>query len=128
MRPASQTILVVEDEDAIRTIVVTVLGRRGYRVLAASTPSAAVDLFRKHGEVIDLMITDVIMPEMNGPALAERLIAARPDLRVLFISGYTDGVMLDATNPNISFLSKPFQPSTLAGKVREILSGAASQE
>jgi len=122
MAVSPQTILVVEDEDAIRTIVVTVLGRRGYQVLAASTPSAAVDIFRAHAGAIDLMITDVIMPEMNGQALADRLVAERPDLRVLFISGFTDGVTLDDRKPNVSFLSKPFQPSELAGKVQEMLS------
>jgi DNA-binding NtrC family response regulator len=125
MSAAAQTILVVEDEEQIRTILVTVLGRRGYQVLAASTPSAALELFQTHGGAIDLMISDVIMPEMNGPALAERLLAERPDMRVLFISGFTDGVTLDARRPNISFLGKPFQPSVLAGKVRDILGAAA---
>ena len=117
------TILLVEDEDAVRQVVATVLRRQGYSVLAASTPGAACELFEQHAGTIDLLLTDIIMPEMNGPALAQRLVAARPELRVLFISGYADSASpFDAGNPNLSFLSKPFHASALAAKVREALS------
>ena len=74
------------------------------------------------------MLSDVVMPEMNGPALAQRLVAVRPELRILFISGYADGASpIDGSNPNVSFQSKPFQASVLANKVREILSKPAGR-
>jgi PAS domain S-box-containing protein len=117
----NETILLVEDEDAVRVIIGAALRRQGYHVLESSTPSGAYDLFAKQGQSIDLLLTDVVMPEMNGPALAQRLVAARPELRVLFISGYADVASFDAGNPNISFLGKPFQASVLAAKVREVL-------
>ena len=117
-----ETILLVEDEDAVRVIISAVLRRQGYQVLEASTPRGACDIFEQHAREIDLLLTDVVMPEMNGPALAQRLVAVRPELRVLFISGYADVASpLDAENPNISFLSKPFQASVLANKVKDIL-------
>jgi PAS domain S-box-containing protein len=118
-----ETILVVEDEDAVRAIISTVLRRRGYRVLEAATPSGACKMFEEIVGEIDLLLSDVVMPEMSGPALAQRLVAARPELRVLFISGYADeaSTPIDANSPNVDFLSKPFQASALAEKVREIL-------
>jgi len=117
-----ETILVVEDEDAVRVIVTAVLRRQGYRVLEAPTPALAIELFERHGPEIDLLLTDVVMPGMNGPALAQRLVAVRPELRVLFISGYADlSVPIDVDNPNVSFLSKPFQASALTGRVRDLL-------
>jgi two-component system, cell cycle sensor histidine kinase and response regulator CckA len=117
-----ETILLVEDEAAVRVIVRTVLQRQGYRVLEASTPQEACDLFDAHAGEIDLMVTDVVMPQMNGPALAQRLVSVRPELRVLFISGYADvATPFDSDNPNVSFLSKPFQASALNERVREML-------
>jgi DNA-binding NtrC family response regulator len=118
-----ETILLVEDENAVRLIVGAVLRRQGYRVLEAATPRAACGLFDRHADEIDLLITDVVMPEMNGPALAQRLVGGRPELRILFISGYADmGSPVGANNPNVGFLSKPFQASVLAARVREMLS------
>ena len=117
-----ETILLVEDEDSVRVIAAAVLRRQGYQVLEASTPTIAADIFEERGDSIDLLLTDVVMPEMSGPALAQRLVAARPRLRVLFISGYADVASLDTGNPHTSFLSKPFQASMLATKVREALS------
>jgi PAS domain S-box-containing protein len=118
-----ETILLVEDEDAVRVIVSAVLRRHGYNVLEAASPKRAVEIFEQHGEGIDLLLSDVVMPEMNGPSLAQRLVARRPSLRILFISGYADVASpLDSAGPNVSFLSKPFQASALAAKVREILS------
>ena len=126
-RPAAvggrETILLVEDEDSVRVIIGAVLRRHGYHVLEAATPGEACELFAVHGPEIALLLSDVVMPEMNGPALAQRLVAVRPELRILFISGYADGASpIDGSNPNVSFLSKPFQASVLANKVREILS------
>jgi CheY-like chemotaxis protein len=120
-RGGRETILLVEDEDAVRAIASVVLRRHGYQVLEAPTPRIASELFERYGSTISLLLTDVVMPEMSGPALAQRLITARPELRVLFISGYTDVASLDTGNPNVSFLSKPFQASVLASKVREVL-------
>ena len=122
---AERAILLVEDEDAVRTIVSAVLRRSGYRVLQAATPAHACELFEAHREDIDLLVSDVVMPNMNGPALAQRLIGQRPDLRILFISGYADSVgPLDSISPNVSFLGKPFQGSALAERVRELLARA----
>jgi two-component system, cell cycle sensor histidine kinase and response regulator CckA len=117
-----ESILLVEDEDAVRVIVSAVLRRQGYNVLEASTARHACEIFAEQAEEIGLLLTDVVMPEMNGPALAQRLVGLRPELRVLFISGYADMVMpLEADNPNVSFLSKPFQASVLTERVRQML-------
>jgi two-component system, cell cycle sensor histidine kinase and response regulator CckA len=118
-----QTILIVEDEEAVRAIASAALRRRGYEVLESSSPREACELFSLHAPKIDLLLTDVVMPEMNGPALAQRLVARRPQLRVLFISGYADigSSRFDSENPNIGFLNKPFQAWQLAEKVDEIL-------
>jgi CheY-like chemotaxis protein len=123
--PGRGTVLLVEDEDGVRKIIRTVLKRQGYDVLEAATPEAAIAIFEeRHGD-IDLLLTDVIMPGINGPALAQRLVAVRPELRVLFVSGYAGpGLPLDGSSPNVSFLGKPFEAAALATKVREILSRA----
>jgi len=122
-----QTIVVVEDETAVRTLITAVLKRRGYRVFEAPTPQMALELFQQHGDAVDLIITDVVMPDMNGPMLVERLMTVRPRLRVLFISGYADiGAPLDPANRNMSFLSKPFRASALADVVGNMLSEATS--
>lgn len=118
-----ETILLVEDEPAVRRIIGAALRQFGYRVLEASTPSGACKLVEQHPERIDLLVSDVVMPEMNGPALAQRLVGARPSLRVLFISGHADVLAAPhaANHPNIDFLGKPFRASVLAEKVRSIL-------
>jgi PAS domain S-box-containing protein len=117
-----ETILLVEDEDSVRVIVGAVLRRQGYQVLEASTARGACEVFEQHESQIQLLLTDVVMPEMNGPALAQRLIAHKPELRVLFISGYSDmQIPLETENPNLGFLSKPFQASALTTRVREML-------
>jgi nitrogen-specific signal transduction histidine kinase/ActR/RegA family two-component response regulator len=122
----NETILLVEDEDAVRAIVMAVLSRQGYRVLEAPTPAVACDLFDRYGDEIDMLLTDVVMPGMNGPALAQQLVGRQPGLKVLFISGYADlAVTLDANNPNVSFLSKPFQAAALSARVRDILNRPA---
>jgi two-component system cell cycle sensor histidine kinase/response regulator CckA len=118
----SETILVVEDEDAVRHILIRVLQQNGYRVLEAPTPSSACDLFDVHRDRIDILVTDVMMPKMNGPALAQRFVELRPDLAVLFVSGYADvRVPLRSDNPKMRFLMKPFQSSALAAAVRDLL-------
>jgi len=119
-RPTA-TVLLVEDEDAVRLIVSTVLRRQGYQVVEASGGRVACEIFAQRND-IDLLLTDVIMPDMNGPALAQRLIGLRPELRVLFISGYADmQVPPGGDNPNVGFLSKPFQASVLTARVAQML-------
>jgi len=120
-----ETVLLVEDEEAVRLIVSAVLRRQGYTVIETSSPASAVELFERHAEEIDLLVTDVVMPVMNGPALAQRLVAIRPTLHVLFISGYTGVPSPEIRNPNVGFLSKPFQTAVLAARVREMLSRPA---
>ena len=121
-----ETILLVEDEDAVRAIVSTVLRRQGYHVLEAATPTIADAIFAQRNGAIDLLLTDVVMPDMSGPALAQRLIELRPELRVLFISGYADvAVQPQIGGPNVNFLSKPFQASALTARVAQILGARA---
>ncbi len=116
-----ETILLVEDEEAVRTIVAAVLRRQGYTVVETASPVAACELFDRHGDGIDLLVTDVVMPLMGGPALAQRLVAIRPALRVLFISGYAGMPSPELHNRGVGFLNKPFQSAALAAKVREML-------
>jgi CheY-like chemotaxis protein len=117
-----ETILLVEDEDAVRAIVGTVLRRQGYHVFEAATPAIARAIFTQRNGAIDLLLTDVVMPEMSGTALAQCLIELRPELGVLFISGYADiAVQPQIGGPNVNFLSKPFQASALTARVAQIL-------
>ena len=120
------TILLAEDDEAVRAIARETLERAGYRVLAAADGSAALALASAHDGTIDLLVTDVIMPGMNGRELAAALGRRRPGIRVLFASGYTDNVLegQDALAPGVTLLDKPFTPSDLAAKVREMLAGA----
>jgi two-component system, cell cycle sensor histidine kinase and response regulator CckA len=116
------TVLLVEDEDAVRTIIGAVLRRQGYRVLEAGTVADAIAAFERHAGAIDVLLTDVIMPGINGPSLAQRLVAVRPEMRVLFISGYAGaGLQLDGCSSNISFLGKPFEATALVAAVRNAL-------
>jgi two-component system cell cycle sensor histidine kinase/response regulator CckA len=123
-------ILLVEDEDAVRVITAAVLRRSGYRVFEAARPSAACEIFDRHAEDIDLLLTDVVMPEMNGPSLAQRLIGLRPSLRTLFISGYADVFrpLESSHNPNISLLAKPFQASALVDRVVQLIGTAQAAD
>ena len=120
------TILLVEDEDPLRAVVARMLAQAGYRVLDARAPSEALALFDEHMDDIALLLTDVIMPEMNGPALAQRLVSIRPELRVLFVSGYTEELPVLNTPGNKSkFLPKPFSSTTLIAAVAELLEPGA---
>jgi PAS domain S-box-containing protein len=115
-----ETVLVAEDEDAVRGFTVAVLTERGYRVLEARDGFEALDVAGRFGHAIDLLLTDVVMPGMNGRDLARRLLALRPTMRVVFTSGYTDGdaAFLGLAETGSSFLPKPFLPEALAGVVR----------
>ena len=122
--PPRELVLLVEDEDAVRAIVSAVLRRQGYRVVEAPDARVACEIFAQRDD-IDLLLTDVVMPGMNGPALAQRLIGLRPELRVLFISGYSDLQALPGgDNPNVGFMSKPYQASALTARVAQMLAGA----
>ena len=118
----AETVLVAEDEDGVRTVVTEMLRKQGYSVVTAPGGAAAIETARKM-TTVDLLISDVIMPGMNGPELAQNLRALRPDLRVLYVSGYTDSAIAreGELEPGTAFLHKPFTPDQLARKVREIL-------
>ena len=124
-----ETILMVEDEPAILKMTTKMLTLQGYTVLVAETPSEAIRLAEENAGVIDLLMADVIMPEMNGRALAENLVKRFPGLRCLFMSGYTADVIAHhgVLDEGVSFIQKPFTTKALAHKVRETLSGSAYQ-
>jgi two-component system cell cycle sensor histidine kinase/response regulator CckA len=119
----SETILFAEDEDAIRKVAKRILERVGYTVLPASNGQEALTLAETHAGKIDLLVTDMMMPQMNGMQLAERLRQKRPGLRALFLSGYTDSTVLEKgpLPAGEHFLQKPFAAETLSTKVREVL-------
>lgn len=119
----SETILVVEDEDIVRSVAVRTLKRQGYRVLEASNGAAALKLAADPGLSIDLLLADVVMPEMDGWHVAQALTATRPKLVVLFMSAHTEDVIMHkgVLNPGVSFLEKPFNAESLSRKVRAVL-------
>ena len=119
----SETILLVEDEGAVRNLAYTVLHERGYTVIEAHDGAMAWQLSEEHTDSIHLIVSDIVMPQMSGPELVERLGAVRPEMKVLYMSGYTDRAVVgrDVLEPEKNFLQKPFEPKTLARKVREIL-------
>jgi CheY-like chemotaxis protein len=119
----TETILVVEDEAAVLALSRRALEMQGYVVLAAADPAAAIRVVERHGGMIHLLLTDVVMPGLSGRELADRLIARRPGLRVLYMSGYPgDAVVQHGALPvGSAFLQKPFSPDGLARKVRDVL-------
>jgi PAS domain S-box-containing protein len=121
----SETILVVEDEKEVRSVASNVLKRQGYRVLEASNGGIAFLLCEQHSSPIHLMLTDVVMPEMNGRELAERVAGLHPEMKVLFMSGYTDDAIVQhgILEKNVRYIQKPFTVENLARKVREVLEG-----
>ena len=123
MPPGTETVLVVEDEEAVRALARRVLLSRGYRVLEAGSAADALALVEKSAGRIDLLLTDVVMPDMGGPVLAERLVRDRPDLRVLYISGYAEeAIQRHGILPaGGMLLEKPFTADQLARQVRESL-------
>lgn len=123
-----ETILLVEDEDMVRKLVRETLEREGYKLLDAAGPAQAIKICQNYKGRIHLMITDVVMPKLNGHELAERLGKMRPDMRVLFMSGYTDNAVLEigVIDSESAFLQKPFTPTTLARKVRQVLDSGES--
>jgi len=123
----SGLVLLVEDEASVRELLRELLETAGYSVLEASRPGEALRIAQARAEPIQLLITDVVMPEMTGPELARRLAEMRPGLRMLFLSGYTEGVVVDKglLGEGAHFLQKPFTGEVLEAKVREVLDAAA---
>ncbi len=119
----SETILLVEDEPSVRGLAVQILRENGYRLLEAANGNEALRMAQEYAGEIHLLLTDVVMPQMGGKELANRLKTLRPGMKVLFTSGYTDDAIVHhgVLNSGIDFLQKPFSPETLAQKVREIL-------
>lgn len=119
----SETILFVEDDDSLRQLSQSVLEKKGYKVLMAEDGEDALRISKRHDGSIDLLVTDVIMPEINGKEVAERLQPLFPHMKVIFMSGYTDEVIAHhgILDSDLNFLEKPFAPEELIQKVREIL-------
>ncbi len=125
-----ETILLVEDDDSVRKLTQLTLAEQGYALLEACNGADALAMFEKQGEKIDLVITDVVMPQMSGPALIQRLREKQPNLKVLFLSGYNDSVLVrhGVLLSELCYLPKPFTLQELLERVREILDGAKPQQ
>jgi DNA-binding response OmpR family regulator len=124
----SETLLLVEDEDALRALICQVLAKKGYNVLAAENPDHALAISAAHPGPIHILVTDVVLRQANGHEMARRLIASRPATRVLFMSGYTpDAMVRQGVASGAPFLQKPFTNPGLIRKVREVLDMPVSQ-
>jgi two-component system cell cycle sensor histidine kinase/response regulator CckA len=119
----SETVLLVEDDPNLRTLAREILTVQGYTVLEAASPLQAIQIHQRHTDAIHLLLTDVVMPEMNGPQLAAQLQAGRPGMEVLFMSGYTGSALALQSGGEFAgaFLAKPFTPDGLSRRVREVL-------
>jgi signal transduction histidine kinase/CheY-like chemotaxis protein len=123
----SETLLLVEDEEGVRRLLTHVLRRRGYRVIEASNGEEALRVYDRRGPEIHLVLTDMVMPRMSGRELGEKLRELKPDVKIVYMSGYTDDVLVHtgALGPGMAFLQKPLRPEVLTAKVREALDGKA---
>ena len=125
LQGGTETILIVEDERSVLTLSQAMLEKLGYKVLAANGKDEALRLVGEHREHIDLLLTDVVMPDMDGKELSERILAIKPGLKRLFMSGYTEDVICreGILEEGVNFVCKPFSLKVLAAKVREALGG-----
>jgi PAS domain S-box-containing protein len=123
IQAGSETILLVEDEEVVRGLTTNILEGAGYQVIAASGGAEAAKLYADRNEPIDLLLTDVVMPQTSGKVVAEQITKMQPGLRVLFMSGYTDEAIVHhgVLDANVEFIQKPFTPAALSRKVREVL-------
>lgn len=119
----TQTVLLVEDEDFVRNVTREVLELSGYHVIEAIDANDGLELYRQNIDVIDLLLTDVVMPGKNGREFANQLLALRPDLKIIFMSGYTDNAIVreSFSDPHFNYLQKPFTLDALTDKVHQIL-------
>jgi signal transduction histidine kinase len=126
----TETILLVEDHEQVRAVAGDALRKAGYRVLVTGGPEEGLRVAREHPGPIDLLLTDVVMPGMNGRAVADRVLALRAGIRVLFMSGYTDDVILHhgVFDRGVAFIQKPLTPLALTRKVREVLDAADADD
>jgi DNA-binding NtrC family response regulator len=118
-----ETILLVEDEKSILKMTTILLEKQGYTVLAANTPADAIKLAEKYADEIHLLMTDVVMPDMNGRDLANTIAPYCPNLKILYMSGYTANVIAHhgVLDEGVNFINKPFSVSSLSAKLREVL-------
>ena len=123
--PEQTTILLVDDEQSVRSIVMKILQRAKYKVLEAESGEAALKISDSHPEKIDLLISDMYMPGLRGPEVAKALAPKRPGLRILFMSGYADHDSRSGVPSGANFLNKPFSGKELAAKVEEVLKAPA---
>src|SRR5205085_6078691 len=118
----TETILVIEDQEELRRFVSDILGRHGYRVLEAPTPTEAIALASREGELIDLLVTDVVMPDMSGPETARLLRERQRTMPILYMTGYPREA-LDSNAPAGDLLQKPFTSADLLRRIRTLLDG-----
>jgi CheY-like chemotaxis protein len=121
----SETILLVEDEPMVLNLTTSILKNAGYKVVTASTPRQALEKMAHQTDPVHIMITDVVMPGMSGPTLANTLVSEYPEMKIIFMSGYTDAAVVENRfiQPGSVFLQKPFSPDALKAKIRELLDG-----
>jgi two-component system cell cycle sensor histidine kinase/response regulator CckA len=117
-----ETVLIVDDDPLVRSLTERVLNRLGYRVMAAGDGAEAVELVSKEGNHVDLMLTDVIMPQQSGPALHQRILELQPDVKVIYMSGYT-GDHIGERATDAPLLTKPFTLKQLSDAIRAVLEG-----
>ncbi len=120
---AGETVLLVEDEESVRRLLSLILRRSGYQVLEASSGPEALEIFERRASEIHVVLTDMVMPNMSGRELGQRIQSLRPDTKIMYMSGYTDDVLrgAGALSPGMSFLAKPLRPEVLSARMREVL-------